>query len=87
MHRVRRAVQFTGNPMAPAKIDNSSSPRPRGGRPPAPKDRVRSHRIVTFVTPPQMEQLNKLAERRESSMSKLVHELLSESLTQLRITL
>lgn len=52
----------------------------RLGRPPSPPDKVRPHRIVTFVTDREMSQLLRLAESEDMSMSAVCHRLIGESL-------
>ena len=50
--------------------------RVRMGRPPMPEDRVRSNRVVTFVTNQELAELEQAAARAGSSLSGLVHEML-----------
>ena len=52
----------------------------RLGRPPGPPDSVRPHRIVTFVTSPEFKRLRELADTSGSSLSAIVHELVSRGL-------
>jgi len=56
--------------------------RPRFGRPPKPRDEVRSERVVSFVTPAELDALNELAEEREESLSALVHGILLSALAR-----
>ena len=55
---------------------------PRRGRPPLPRDEARSERVVTFVTPGQLEALRGIAAQDECSVSAVVHDLLSSSLSE-----
>jgi len=56
--------------------------RPRFGRPPKPRDEVRSERVVSFVTPAELDALNELAEEREESLSALIHRILLSALAR-----
>jgi len=47
-----------------------------GGRPPLPKECVRSERVVTFLTREENEQLHILAAAEEKSVSQTCHDLL-----------
>ncbi|RLA28014.1 MAG: hypothetical protein DRR11_17355 [Gammaproteobacteria bacterium] len=47
-----------------------------GGRPPLPKECVRSERVVTFLTREENEQLHKLAAAQGKSVSQTCHDLL-----------
>jgi len=53
---------------------------PRLGRPPKPAETVRSERVVTFVTPTELEALQRLAERWNSSVSGTVYRLVIRTL-------
>ena len=46
----------------------------RLGRPPLPRDRARSERVVSFVTPVELDTLRELADSRETSVSALIRE-------------
>jgi hypothetical protein len=56
----------------------------RRGRPPAPPDRVRPCRLVTFVTHAEKAQLRRMSEAEGKSISALAHEILSRSLRRRR---
>ena len=56
--------------------------RPRFGRPPKPRDEVRSERVVSFVTRAEFDALNELAEEREESLSALIHGMLLSALAR-----
>ena len=56
--------------------------RKRFGRPPKPSGKVRDHRVVTFVTSSEFEQLSELADVRGKSLSATAHALLVLSLEQ-----
>ena len=53
---------------------------PRLGRPPKPAETVRSERVVTFVTPTELEALQRLAERWNSSVSGTVYRFVIQTL-------
>ena len=55
---------------------------PRMGRPPLPKEKVRSHRVVTFVTEAERAQLEKRAREVGTSVSGLLHEAVQRSLAE-----
>jgi hypothetical protein len=55
--------------------------RPKMGRPPSPRDSVRSNRVVTFVTPAELRKLESIAGHEGKSLSKVVHQILATSLT------
>ncbi len=58
----------------------SRAGRPPRGRPPVAPDRVRPHRVVTFVTHAEMAKLARLCESEDKSLSAVTHEILSRSL-------
>ena len=58
--------------------------RSRFGRPPRPPDEVRSERLVTYVTRPQLKELRSRAEHQGKSLSRLVYELLSDAIGRAR---
>jgi hypothetical protein len=51
-----------------------------GGRPPLPVDSVRGHRVVTFLTREENEQLVKMATTQGKSVSLTCHDLLVSGL-------
>jgi len=55
--------------------------RPKLGRPPSPAESVRSNRVVTFVTPAELRELESIAGREGISLSKVVHQIIETSLT------
>jgi len=55
-----------------------------GGRPPLPKESVRSVRVVTFLTREENEQLHELAAAEEKSISLTCHDML---VNQIRLSL
>ena len=54
--------------------------KPRMGRPPSPRDRVRRNRIVTYVTDSDLARLEQAAEKSRSSLSSLVYQYLQHTL-------
>ena len=60
--------------------EQTGSHRPARGRPPGPPDRVRPHRLVTFVTQAEMAQLRQICINEDKSLSALTHEILSRAL-------
>jgi len=56
--------------------------KPRFGRPPRPPDEVRSQRLVTYVTLPQLRELQLSADEQGKSLSGVVYEILSEAIGQ-----
>jgi len=61
---------------------NDNSSRRRLGRPPKPRDEVRSERVVSFVTRYEFDALTDLADARDESVSALVHRILRSVLTK-----
>ena len=57
--------------------------RPRG-RPPGPPERVRSQRVVTYVTPAEWAQLERLADERDEGISLIVYAFLARALRRQR---
>ena len=63
--------------------DTNNAPiRPRLGRPPKPRDEVRSERVVSFVTQGEFEVLCELANDRGGSISAVIHSILSSALVE-----
>ena len=56
--------------------------RPKLGRPPKPRDEVRSERVVSFVTRGEFDALCELANDRGESISAMVHLILSSALAE-----
>ena len=54
--------------------------QPRLGRPPASPDKVRSKRVVTFITRPEMKSLEELTLRKGQTISAMCHRIISEYL-------
>ena len=54
--------------------------RQRLGRPPKPRDKVRSERVVSFVTRGELDSLTELADIRGESVSAVVHRILRSAL-------
>jgi len=52
----------------------------RFGRPPKPPETVRSERIVSFVTPDEFRQLERISAHRSVSLSAVVHSMVIRSL-------
>jgi hypothetical protein len=52
------------------------------GRPPKPRDEVRSERVVSFVTQGEFDALLELADNRGESVSAVVHRILRSALTK-----
>jgi hypothetical protein len=52
----------------------------RFGRPPKPAETVRSERVVSFVTPVEFRQLEKISDRRGVSLSAVIHSMVVRSL-------
>jgi len=61
---------------------SNGSPRARLGRPPKPRDKVRSERVVSFVTRGELDSLTELADIRGESVSAVVHRILRSALTK-----
>ena len=61
---------------------NDISNRRRLGRPPKPRDEVRSERVVSFVTRDEFAALSDLADAREESVSAVVHRIVRSALTK-----
>ncbi len=59
---------------------SNGSIRPRLGRPPKPRDEVRSERVVSFVTRGEFDSLTQLADVRGESVSGIVHRILRSAL-------
>jgi len=56
---------------------NERPNRQRLGRPPKPRDEVRSERVVSFVTRGEFDALAELANDRGESISAVIHQILS----------
>jgi hypothetical protein len=50
------------------------------GRPPIPREKARSNRVVTFVTDRELADLTRGAEKANTSLSGFVHQLLLRAL-------
>ena len=61
---------------------SNGSIRPRLGRPPKPRDEVRSERVVSFVTRGEFDALCELANDRGESISAVIHLILSSTLAE-----
>ena len=61
---------------------SNGSPRARLGRPPKPRDKVRSERVVSFVTRGEFDSLAEIADIRGESVSAVVHSILRSALTK-----
>ena len=61
---------------------NNGPTRPRLGRPPKPPDEVRSERVVSFLTPGELDALVELADIRGASISAVVHQILRSKLVE-----
>jgi len=59
---------------------SEGSTRSRLGRPPKPHDKVRSERVVSFVTRGEFDALTELADIRGESLSAVVHRILRSAL-------
>jgi len=62
------------------KEKNLKSTRRRLGRPPKPSDKVRSERVVSFVTRGEFDVLSELADMRGESLSAVVHRIIRSAL-------
>lgn len=92
LERMGRYIQITGklicwkasrlehNQRDHYAMGNPERGRPRLGRPPAPKEEVRSNRIVTFLTDQQLAKLRELAERDRTSLSRACYRVLRRHL-------
>ena len=58
------------------------STRQRLGRPPKPRDEVRSERVVSLVTRGEFDVLTQLADGRGESLSAVIHRILSSTLAE-----
>ncbi len=66
-----------------SRSDSPTSDRGRRfGRPPLPRDKARSERVVSFVTPGEFQALKELADARGESVSAAVHLILSSALME-----
>ena len=52
------------------------------GRPPKPRDEVRSERVVSFLTRGEFESLTRLAADSGESLSSVIHRILSAGLVE-----
>lgn len=59
---------------------SEGSTRPRLGRPPKPRDKVRSERVVSFVTRDELDSLLEIADTSGESVSGVVHRILRSAL-------
>ena len=53
----------------------------RLGRPPAPPGEARSHRLVTFVTEDEFQEIRSIADAKGLSLSSACHRILTENLS------
>jgi hypothetical protein len=56
--------------------ESSSMPKQKRGRPSIAKNLSRPHRIVTFVTETEREQLARVVQDEERSMASVVHRII-----------
>jgi hypothetical protein len=61
-------------------MDESSISRPKRGRPCQPEERVRSERVVTFLTKDEYAYVSSMAKREGLSISGVSHQLLIQSI-------
>jgi hypothetical protein len=61
---------------------NGKTIRRKLGRPPKPREEVRSQRVVSFVTRNEFDSLTDLAGGRGESVSAVVHRILSSELVE-----
>ena len=61
---------------------NDGSIRRRLGRPPKPRDKVRSERVVSFVTRDQLDSPLEIADTSGESVSAVIHLILSSALAE-----
>jgi len=52
------------------------------GRPPIPREKARSNRVVTFVTDQELADLTRGAEKADTSLSGFAHQLLLRGLKE-----
>ncbi len=52
----------------------------RLGRPPGPPESIRRNRVVTLLTDAEFEKLTKIADKKDKSVSALVHQIVSRYL-------
>ena len=55
-------------------------PERKFGRPPLPSEKARSHRVVTFLTTSELEELKRLAATQNQTVSAAAHRILAASL-------
>ena len=60
-------------------LKQKDGPRHRG-RPPGPKNRARTKRVVTFVTEPELSRLQAMAVANGASLSATTHHLIARAL-------
>ena len=63
--------------MAPV---DSTAPRKRG-RPPSPRDRRRSERVVSFVTEGELREITRIAEHSRQAVSTVIHKFIAQGLS------
>lgn len=54
----------------------------RRGRPPLPPEEVRSNRVVTFVTDPELAVLKRISKRESDTLSAVCHRILTGYISQ-----
>jgi hypothetical protein len=74
--------EISGTSGSLMKVASAISNRRRRGRPPKPRDEVRSERVVSFVTRDEFVALTDLADARDESVSATVHQILRSALTK-----
>jgi len=72
------------NGVAKQKIpdERAAGRESRLGRPPLPRDRARSERVVSFVTPAELDALREHADASGISVSAVIHQILSATLEE-----
>jgi hypothetical protein len=72
------------NGVAKQKIpdERAAGRESRLGRPPLPRDLARSERVVSFVTPAELDALREHADASGMSVSAVVHQILGSSLAE-----
>jgi hypothetical protein len=75
-------VNSSSQGLGSLRTPNIRNARKRLGRPPGSAETARTHRVVTFVTDSEFEQLQKLADASGKSFSAILHGLVSTSLVR-----
>ncbi len=62
---------------------DNNAPRKRG-RPPSPRERRRSERVVSFVTESELQEITRIAEHSRQAVSTVIHQFIAQGLSAIK---